>query len=182
MTSPDARIQVAIEGSGGQGIVLFGLLFAKAAALDGFSVSFVPVYGSTITGGRSRSDVILSKGRIMHPLAEGAPDILVIFDDDSYNRNAKSGAKQAFLGEEVSAIAAKTAAIMAGGFRVPTLSIASALGSRVVGNIAMLGFVAGKTGIVSPDSFREAIRRTVPKDYIELNLKAFEAGLAESGK
>ncbi len=169
---PDARIQVAVEGSGGQGIVLFGLIFAKAAALDGFCVSFVPVYGSTITGGRSRSDVILSKKeRIMHPLVDGAPDILVLFDNDAYKRNAKSGAKGVFVGEGISANA---------GFRVPTLSLASKIGSGRVANIVMLGFVAGKTKIVSVESFREAIRQTVPKEYVELNLKAFDAGLNEA--
>lgn len=165
------RIQIAVEGSGGQGIVLFGLLFAKAATLDGFRVSFVPVYGSTITGGRSRSDVIISKGRIMHPLVDGAPDVLVVFDNDARKRNAKSGAKGMFVGEGISANA---------GFKVPTLSLASKIGSRVVANIVMLGFVAGKTKILQVESFREAIRQTVPKDYIELNLKAFDAGLKEA--
>lgn len=167
---------MAIEGSGGQGIVLFGLLFAKAAALDGFCVSFVPVYGSTITGGRSRSDVIISKGRIMHPLVVGKPDILVMFDNDSYNRNAKGGADKMFIGEGVSSKNNNND----GGFAVPTLSLASKIGSRVVANIVMLGFVAGKTGIISTASFKEAIRQVVPKAYTELNLKAFEAGLEAS--
>ncbi len=168
----DNRIQIAIEGSGGQGIVLFGLLFAKAATLDGFKVSFVPVYGSTITGGRSRSDVILSKKKIMHPLVDGTPDVLVLFDNDAYKRNAKDGAGKMFIGEAVSS--------KNGGFAVPTLSLASKIGSRVVANIVMLGFVAGKTKIVSMESFRKAIRHTVPKEYVELNLKAFDAGLKEA--
>lgn len=172
----EERIQVAIEGSGGQGIVLFGLLFAKAATFDGFCVSFVPVYGSTITGGRSRSDVIISKGRIMHPLVVGKPDVLVMFDNDSYNRNAKGGATKMFIGEGVSSKNNN------GGFTVPTLSLASKIGSRVVANIVMLGFVAGKTGIISTESFKEAIRQVVPKEYTELNLKAFEAGLEEAAR
>lgn len=168
------RIQIAVEGSGGQGIVLFGLLLAKAATLDGFWVSFVPVYGSTITGGRSRSDVVLSKkGKITHPLVDGSPDVLVLFDNDAYRRNAKSEANGMFVGEGISANA---------GFRVPTLSLALKIGSRVVANIVMLGFVAGKTKILKVESFREAIRQTVPKEYIELNLKAFEAGLKEAGR
>lgn len=171
----DGRIQVAVEGSGGQGIVLFGLLFAKAASLDGFRVSFVPVYGSTITGGRSRSDVIISKnGKIMHPIVDGKPDVLVVFDLDAYKRNINVGARKIFAGEAVTAN-------RGGIFKMKNVSLASGLGSKLVANIVMLGFVAGKTGIVPVESFKEAIRQTVPREFVELNIKAFEAGLKESG-
>lgn len=174
MNKVDGRIQVAVEGGGGQGIILFGLLFAKAASFDGFRVSFVPVYGSTITGGRSRSDVIISKEQeIMHPLVEGKPDVLVVFDRDAYKGNAKVGGLKIFAGEAVTVN-------MGGIFRIKNVSLASGLGSKVVANIVMLGFVAGKTRVVSAESFREAIRQTLPREFVELNLKAFEAGLKES--
>jgi 2-oxoglutarate ferredoxin oxidoreductase subunit gamma len=50
------------------------------------------------------------------------------------------------------------------------------MGRRLVGNIAMLGFLTGVTNVVSREAMEEAIRTTVPEKTIDLNLRAFSAG------
>jgi len=60
---------------------------------------------------------------------------------------------------------------------IPATRIAEEMGQRVVANIVMLGFLATVTDLVSIDAMREAALTSIPKKTIELNTRAFEAGL-----
>jgi 2-oxoglutarate ferredoxin oxidoreductase subunit gamma len=51
-----------------------------------------------------------------------------------------------------------------------------------VANLVMMGVVVAKTGIVSIAGMEAAIRENVPPKTIDLNLKAFRAGLEIGGK
>jgi 2-oxoglutarate ferredoxin oxidoreductase subunit gamma len=50
-------------------------------------------------------------------------------------------------------------------------------GRDVVANVIILGCLAGLSGVVSPDSLRQAISESVPPKTVDMNLKAFEEGL-----
>jgi len=63
-------------------------------------------------------------------------------------------------------------------YGVPSTRIAESLGRAIIQNIVMLGFFAGVTEIVPRNAMREAVKASVPPGTEELNLKAFDAGLA----
>ena len=55
--------------------------------------------------------------------------------------------------------------------------IAEELGKRMVLNSVMVGFFTAITNLLDPGAVRQAIAASVPPNFKELNLKAFERGL-----
>ncbi|MBU1740547.1 MAG: 2-oxoacid:acceptor oxidoreductase family protein, partial [Proteobacteria bacterium] len=74
---PGPRIEIILAGSGGQGMILAGLILAEAAGLyDGRQVAMVQNYGPEARGGTSKAEVILSDQTIDYPLCT-AVDVLL---------------------------------------------------------------------------------------------------------
>jgi len=65
-------------------------------------------------------------------------------------------------------------------YSIPATRIAEELGKRMVLNSVMVGFFTAVTHLLDPDAVRKAVADSVPPNFRELNLKAFERGL-ESG-
>jgi len=62
-------------------------------------------------------------------------------------------------------------------WKVPATETAVRLGSKMAGNMVMLGFLQEKTKIVSKESLKEAVRESVKEKFVEMNLAAFEEGI-----
>lgn len=174
--SATATNQIRFGGVGGQGIVLAGLLLGKAAALfDGKEAVCTQTHGPEARGGASRSDVIISDTRVDYPFVTEA-DVLVVFFQEAYVRFRSvlkpggtlivdTGLVQPFDDEE------KVCGL-------PATKIADDLGSRLVTNVVMLGYLIGTTGVVSRHSVEEAIRHTVKQHVVDLDMKALDAGIS----
>src|SRR3990170_2577148 len=81
------RIEVRLAGMGGQGLVLAGLLLAKAAALyDGKNAVQSQSYGAQQRGGPSQSEVVISDGEIDYPRVVSA-DILVALTQEACDQH-----------------------------------------------------------------------------------------------
>ena len=50
-------------------------------------------------------------------------------------------------------------------------------GNRIAANMVILGFLQKLIKWTSADDFREVIKSTVKKKFIDVNLKAFDAGV-----
>jgi 2-oxoglutarate ferredoxin oxidoreductase subunit gamma len=62
--------------------------------------------------------------------------------------------------------------------QIPSTNIASKeIGNSIVTNLVILGVLIGATRVVSPEAMEKAIRFSVPKSKIDMNLKAFRRGL-----
>ncbi len=59
---------------------------------------------------------------------------------------------------------------------LPATRMAEELGNRIVTNVITVGFLVGRTGVVSRDAAEQALRATVKPRVLDLNLRAFEAG------
>jgi 2-oxoglutarate ferredoxin oxidoreductase subunit gamma len=177
----DGPVEIRISGYGGQGVVLAGLLLGKAAALyDGKESVFTQSYGPEARGGASCADVIIAPSPIEYPLVS-SPDILVAMFQEAYLRFRPTLKPGGVLilesglvhpGEENGCC-----------YRIPATEMAEKFGRRVVANVIVVGFLVGKTGVVSREAAEEALRNTVKKKTVDLNLRAFDAGyrLAVSG-
>ena len=71
------RYEIRLSGSGGQGLVLAGIILAEAAGIyEGKNVVQTVSYGPAARGGTSRADVVISDEEIDYPKAMGL-DILL---------------------------------------------------------------------------------------------------------
>ena len=75
----DARIEIRIGGTGGQGLILSAKMLADALAAGGKRVAQSQTYEPTSRGGYCNSDLVISDGEVDFPLAT-ALDHLVLLD------------------------------------------------------------------------------------------------------
>lgn len=168
-----ARHEVRLAGFGGQGIILSGYILGKAAALyDGKDAVFSQSYGPEARGGACAAEVVIDDDAVDYPVLTH-PDILVLMSQEAAVKYSADMADDAVVLIDDDLVTAGAGRTVLG---APTTRIAEEMGRRLVGNIAMLGFLTGATSVVSRGAMEEAIRTTVPPKTIDLNLRAFGAG------
>jgi 2-oxoglutarate ferredoxin oxidoreductase subunit gamma len=168
--------QIRFGGVGGQGIVLAGRLLGKAAALfDGKNAVCTQTYGPEARGGASRSDVVISDDPIDYPFVTQA-DALAVFFQEAYTKFRDRVKPDGILIIDTGLV--KPYEDEKNVFGLPATQIADELGSRLVTNVVMLGYLVGKTGVVSRESIEQAIRTSVKEKVIDLDLSALDAGIS----
>jgi 2-oxoglutarate ferredoxin oxidoreductase subunit gamma len=174
------RYEVKLSGSGGQGLILAGLILAEAAALyDGKNAVQTQSYGPESRGGSSSSTVIISDQDIDYPKATKVDVLLALTQEaaSKYAGDIKDGGVLIVDEETVKDVppgSYKT-------YKLPIIATArSRVGKAIVANIVALGLIAGLIGVVSIDAIKKALFARIPKGTEELNFRAFEAGLSLS--
>ncbi|MFQ6005425.1 MAG: 2-oxoacid:acceptor oxidoreductase family protein [Woeseia sp.] len=174
-SSTNSTMQIRFGGVGGQGMVLAGRLLGKAAALfDGKEAVCTQTYGPEARGGASRADVVISDGVVDYPFVTEA-DVLAVFFQEAYTRFRSRLRPGGLLIVDCGLV--QPVEDEENCFGLPATRIAEDLGNRLATNVVMLGYLVGKTGVVSHESVERAIRTTVRKHLIELDLKALDAGI-----
>jgi len=170
-------VEVRFGGSGGQGVVLMGLILATAANHDRRWVVQTESYGPEARGGYSRSDVIISNDPIDYPKLLQA-DLLVALSQAAADTYAKALRKDGVLmydSRQVTDPPVFRGEVIA----VPFTEMAVEETGRVqTANVLALGAVVKITGIVSVDSIQKAVLEAVPAGTEELNGRALSRGLA----
>jgi pyruvate ferredoxin oxidoreductase gamma subunit len=176
--------EVRWHGRGGQGAVLGASMLGAAAALyEGkYAISF-PSFGAERRGApvqaftRISDHAIRTRSQIYHPTR------IIVLDDTLLDVvNITEG-----TGEGVTVLinTRKTRGQLK---KIPdilniTIVDATAIAREHIGvaivNTAMLGALAGVTGIVSLDSVKKAITDTLPDRLVERNIAAAEAACRE---
>ncbi|MDH3747885.1 MAG: 2-oxoacid:acceptor oxidoreductase family protein [Gammaproteobacteria bacterium] len=174
--SASTTSQIRFGGVGGQGIVLAGRLLGKAAALfDGKEAVCTQTYGPEARGGASRADVIISDSPVDYPFVTDA-DILAVLFQEAYTRFRSRLKPGGTLIVDTGLV--QPSADDENVCGLPATKIAEDLGSRLATNVVILGYLVGKTGVVSRESVEAAIRATVKKQIVDLDLKALDAGMS----
>jgi len=172
-------VEVRFGGSGGQGVILMGVILAMAAALDHRYVVQTQSYGPEARGGYSRSDVIISESPVDYPELQGV-DLLVVLSQaaaDHYVPLLRPDGVFVFDSEKVPS----PPSFRGASFGIPFVRLAiEETGRDQVANVVTLGAVVGMTGVVSTESLRKAVLSVVPKGTEEVNQKALARGLALS--
>ena len=168
------QTEIRIGGVGGQGIALAGTLLGEAAALfDGKEAVFTQTYGPEARGGASRADIIISDAPIAYPFVT-RPQILAVLFQEAYEKFGPMLAAGGLLVVENDLVHPRdddTDLI-----RLPAVSIAAELGNKLAANIVALGYIVGSAQPVSYHAMEQAIRKTVNKRHLDLDLRAFDAG------
>lgn len=169
------RLEVRLAGSGGQGLILSGVILAEAAGIyeDKF-VTQTQSYGPEARGGASKSEVVISDREIDYPQAI-KPDILLCLNQeacDTYIFDVKPGGILIVDSSLVHSLPTTRA------IGLPFTKIArEQVGREMMANIVALGALATLTGVVSEKSLEAAVLARVPKGTEELNKKALQAGI-----
>ncbi len=167
------RIEIQLAGTGGQGIILIGILLADAALRDGKEVVQSQSYGPEARGGASRAEVVISDGEIDYPKVL-SPDILLCMSQEACDRYGECMRKGGLLIVDSDDVK-RTPTTQA--VRVPIARLAQgATGREITANMVALGLLVGLTNVVTHESVEAAVRVGAPRGTAELNLKALEAG------
>ena len=166
--------ELRLSGSGGQGLILAGVILAEAALKDGKCAIQSQSYGPEARGGSSKAEVIISDGEIDFVKVQRC-DMLLCLTQDAYDKYGKEFTSVLVLDETLKLKYPEPEKVV----RIPILDTAAEkIGKPLVANIVALGAVNGLLDLVSKESLKEAVLSRVPRGTEELNESALEAGYA----
>jgi len=168
------RLEVRLAGSGGQGLLLAGLVLAEAAGLyDGREVAMAQSYGPEARGGASKAEVIISDQPIDYPQCTRV-DLMLALTQEAADAYAWDLAPEAVLVVDSDLVEhPPTTRAVALPF---TTTARDKLKKVMVANVVALGAVAELTGVVSKKGLEKALLERVPPGTEELNKKALAMG------
>jgi len=168
------KVEIRLSGSGGQGLILAGLILAEAAAIyEGMNAVQTQSYGPEARGGASRSEVIISTDEILFPKTKRLDYLLALNQEscDRYTRDLKEDGLLLIDSDAVDHIPPVKAVSL------PLVRTArEKVGKVMTTNIVSLGALVGLSSVVSKDSLKKAVLSRVPRGTEELNLKALQLG------
>jgi len=174
------RYEIRLSGSGGQGLILMGIILAEAVGIyDGRQVSQTQSYGPEARGGSSKAEVVVSDEEIDYPKPVKL-DLLLAMNQKSCNDyfgDLKSEGILVVDSTFVSQIPTSRA------FQIPFTRIAREKFKReVVANIIALGAISEIARVVSPRAVEQAVLARVPKGTEQMNMEALKAGIKAARK
>ena len=181
---------IIICGVGGQGTVLAAKVLSQAAISNGQRVLSAETIGMAQRGGSVVSHVRIGEDVFSPLVPQGQADVLIAFEAAEAVRNI------AFLKEGGSVIVNKkvvqpvTASLSGKAFdekemisylekvagkviAVDTDQACKDLGSTKIVNMVLLG-AASKTGLISKDELKAALKLLVKPEFYELNVRAID--------
>lgn len=170
-------LQIRLSGRGGQGVILSGVLVAEAAMRDGMQVVQTQSYGPEARLGAAKAEVVLSSRPIAFPEVV-EPDILLCLSRDAYTRHGQvlAAGGLRLVDDRVAAEVEVRDALL-----LPLVATANEIDAPIAANVVALGALAQLTEMVSVESLRAAIRKRIKPAFLEVNERAFDAGLQLGG-
>lgn len=170
------KYELRLSGTGGQGLILAGIILAEAALLDEKLAIQSQSYGPEARGGSSKAEVIISDEAIYFPKVT-RPNLLLAMSQEAMNKYGHDLPADGILVTD-SLFVTKLPEHQGKIYQLPiTHTAKEALGKALVANIIALGALVKITGIVSQASFEKAVLNRVPKGTEEMNKKALLLGM-----
>ncbi|MDA8298815.1 MAG: 2-oxoacid:acceptor oxidoreductase family protein [Deltaproteobacteria bacterium] len=170
------RIEFRFSGSGGQGLILAGIILADAAAIyENKNAVQTQSYGPEARGGSSKSEVIISDDPIEYPKATKV-NYMVSLTQEAFNKYINDVKEDGIVIVDKELVTDFSKA--KGKLYVLDMvkSAREELGKLLGLNIISLGVLVEISGIVSHDSIEKALMKRVPKGFEDYNKKALEIG------
>ena len=170
---------VLMGGFGGQGVQTCGQLLINAANEEEQIATFYSQYGGAMRGGTSNCTVITSDEEIGAP-KKSVVDYVIAFNIPSFKRfesavlpggtmvvNSSLIDEELFTRDDIKYVG------------VAATDIANEIGSPQVLNVVLLAFFCEYSKMVGADTAKAIVLKLLAKkpEFIELNTKAFEAGV-----
>ncbi len=174
------QTEIRLGGSGGQGLILAGIILAEAAVAEGKNAVQSQSYGPEARGGASKAEVIISGESIDFPKIDQA-DILLVLSQEAYDKYAADLNPQGILIADDQIILPKGQHERV--HHLPIIKTAAEkLKRSMVANMIALGVIQALTKIISKESLKKAVLKRVPKGTEELNEQALQEGYRLAAK
>lgn len=183
---------VLFVGVGGQGTILASKILTIGLIENGYDVKMSEVHGMSQRGGSVSTQVRFGSKVYSPIIGEGAADILVSFEEMEAARYAKFLKKEGKMVVNTSRIPSMP--ILSGACQYPegimdalkkqvpvmaldATQIALDLGNPKSANVVLLGALIQAMDLHDID-WKAIIAKTVKKNFVDINIQAFEAGMA----
>jgi len=189
------RLRIFLTGVGGQGTLTATALLSRTALDQGLEIVSGEIHGMSQRGGVVESTVSIG-GWLSPSLYHGEADILLGFEPLETLRALPYLTRGGFVFSstefipptsvsmgreklpELSAVEAAVREVAGKSWFLPMQTLGREAGSVQSSNTALLGALC-EAGIMpfGPDALREGIRKHLPPDTVEVNLRALELGV-----
>ena len=184
---------IMIAGVGGQGTLLTSRILGAALIAQGYDVKVSEVHGMSQRGGSVITYVRYGEEVFSPVIEEGQADVILAFEEleaarvlTYLNKEGKllvnmqkldpmpviTGAAE--YPDDLIGQISQSVCVMP----VNALQLAEQAGSSKCVNVVMIGRLAQELEIPY-DTWIQALRQTVPEEFLELNLRAFELGFRQ---
>jgi 2-oxoglutarate ferredoxin oxidoreductase subunit gamma len=168
--------EIRVAGFGGQGVIMCASVIGKAASIfEGGYSTMTQNFGPEARGGACSAQVIVGNEPVLYPYVT-RPNILVVMSHEAYAKFSPELAPDGVMLIEQDLVRISHIPDTVKVYGIPATRIAEEIGKRMVLNIVMVGFFGAITEAVTREALRDAVADSVPKAFLELNLKAFDAG------
>jgi 2-oxoglutarate ferredoxin oxidoreductase subunit gamma len=172
MTTASSHREIILAGTGGQGLIVAGILLAEAAILEGRNVVQTQSYGIASRGGLSLAEVIVDDEEIIFQQVR-KPDCVLALTEEAAKKY------EAWPAKGVPMLYDSTLATKRGGENFIGRDFtrrASDLGNVGSVNILALAALAAYTKVVKIASLERLIRKRFHGPALDLNLKLLNVG------
>ena len=187
------KINIALTGVGGQGVITAANILGKTAVKAGINVFVSEVHGMAQRGGSVNCTVRL--GDVSGPLIpKGSANAILSMEPSEALRYIQYANKKTKIITDILPVIPFTVAtgdekypevekifneLKKHGelYKVDAAKLAKKAGALITKNVVMLGALAGSDVLpFTPDFLLEVILQSVPKKYVDVNKHAFELG------
>lgn len=176
-----SRYEIKISGTGGQGVVLAGIILAEAAGRwkSGQHVVQTVSYGPQVRGGMSSAEVVISKDEIDYPKPIKL-DLLIPFTQDAANEGQGIMKPDGIIIQDPDLVQRAPEGWVA---QLPLTKLAVESTGRVqMANMAALGAASVFCPALDAKSLEKALKERASEKFKDAFLKAAEAGRAAAEK
>ncbi len=172
------RYEVIMAGSGGQGLIVSGIMLGEAAMLEGKNVCQTQSYGIASRGGFSAAEVIIDSDEIVFQQVQ-QPDVVLALTEEAmekYQGLASSGVPVFY---DTTLLKPRDGEHFYGH---PFTEMAEKLGNVGTANMIALGLMSAVTGIVDLDSLIKVVNKRFSGKTADVNIKALHTGSGLAGQ
>jgi len=192
--------RIVFVGVGGQGNLLSSQALGEAALLAGMPVNVSEVHGMAQRGGVVESAVVMG-GALSSIVSDGEADVLMSFEPSETLRALAKCSPASTVITNIVPLVPFTVAVGKGAYpdikaslelirkKVKRLialnanALAEEAGSAMAVNIVMLGALAQSGTLpLTRDHFLAALKKTIKKKLLDVNLKAFDLGFEAAAR
>jgi len=164
--------EIILAGSGGQGLILSGIMLAEAAMQEGKNVVQTQSYGIASRGGLSLAEVIVDADEIIFQQVR-VPDCVLALTEEAAKKYEAWPARGVTMLYDSTLAAARNGPYFIG---LDFTRRASDLGNAGSVNILALAAVAAFTRVVKISSLEHLLRKRFRGPALELNLELLAVG------
>ena len=169
------KIELRLSGSGGQGIILVGIILAEAAIDMGKNAIQSQAYGPEARGGASKSEIIISDEEIYFTKVN-KPNLFLALTQDSYDKYNKEVVNGGIciLDERIQTGTEVVGRVV---YKLPIVETAvEKIGKQMVTNIVALGALSEVMTTLDKEHIMAAMLNRIPSGTEEINRRAFAEG------